>query len=363
MTTEYDTLTSFISDSISSPSSLESTIIIEASTHPPTPHPSCILTSPPDDDLPLTSLASIPSDDLHPGVMSVDIPIFAHHLWELPKQIDLDLMLDCLKDSRLASTLDAHMDIGSPLYSLYKIFMQIACLNNLYSTNSLITQIVLWATITRDVKEHLEGEVLLALQQLGMPEFIADIEWYLWKIAPTIVWEPSTPSASSSPLNSEEKDLVETMEINWRGHDGNIPLAPSHPRYHEACFACRRLGHRHVNCCYYQCPRCLEWSPNHTQGCCPRNCTNQICRPSTSSSGSSHQPSSSSPLPTRPRPLIERMSSGAIRWRSARIHCPAPCHCTTPITRNDNDDLGLVWDEMAYANTSGSPGLEYRGYN
>ena len=88
-------------------------------------------------------------------------------------------MLDRLKDSCLASTLDAHMDIGSPLYSLYKIFMQIARLDNLYSTNSSIAQISLWATITQDVKEHLEGEVLLVLQQLGMLGFIADIEWYL----------------------------------------------------------------------------------------------------------------------------------------------------------------------------------------
>ena len=313
MTTEYDTLTSFISDSISSPSSLESTIIIKASTHPPTPHPSCILTSPPDDDLPLTSLASIPSDDLHPGVTSVDVPIFAHHLWELPEQIDLDLMLDCLKDSRLASTLDAHMDIGSPLYSLYKIFMQIACLNNLYSTNLLITQIVLWATITRDVKEHLEGEVLLALQQLGMLGFIADIEQYLWEITPTIVREPSTPFTSSSPLNSEERDLIETMEINWKGHDRNIPLTLSHLWYHGACFTCCRLGHRRVNCHYYQCPRCLEWFPNHTQGCCLWNHKNQDRHPSASSLSSSHQPSSPSPLPIWPCPLIERMSSGAIK--------------------------------------------------
>ena len=315
MTTKYNTLTSSLSDSISSPSSLEPTIIIEASTHPPTPHPSYILTPPSDDNLPPTSLASTPSDDLHPGVMSVDVPIYAHHLQELPKQIDLDLMLDCLKDSHLASTFDAHMDIGSPLYSLYKIFMQIACLDNLYSTNSSIAQIALWATITWDVKEHLEGEVLLTLQQLGMPEFIADIEWYLWEIAPTIVQEPSTPSASSSQLNSEERDLIEMMEINWKGHDGNIPLTLSHLRYHEACFTCRWLGHRCVNCPYYQCPRCLEWSPNHTQGRCLLNCKNQDRRLATSSSGSFHQPSSPSSLSTWPCPLIERMSSGAIRQR------------------------------------------------
>ena len=363
MTTEYDTFTSSISDSISSPSSLEPTIIIEASTRPPTPHPIHILTPPSDDDLPPIFLASTPSDDLHPGVTSVDVPIFAHHLQELPEQIDLDLMLDHLKDSHLASTLDAHMDIGSPLYSLYKIFMQITHLNNLYSTNSSIAQIALWATITRDVKEHLEGKVLLALQQLGMLEFIADVERYLWQIAPTIVQEPSIPSTTSFPLNPEERDLIEMMEINWRGHDENIPLTPSHPWYHEACFACRRLGHRCVNCHYNQCPRCLEWFPNHTQGHCPQNHKNQNCRPSASLSGSSHQPLSPSPLPTWPRPLIERMSNRAIRQHSTRIHCSAPCRCITPITRDDNDDLDLVWDETAYTNTSGSPGPEYGGYN
>ena len=196
-----------------------------------------------------------------------------------------------------------------------------------------------------------------------MLEFIADIEQYLWEIALAIVREPSTSSASSSPLNSEERDLIETMEINWNGHDRNIPLMLSHPRYHEACFTCHQLGHRCVNCCYYQCSRCLEWSPNHTQGRCLQNCKNQDCRPSTSSSGSSHQPLSPSPLPTRPHPLIKRMSSGAIRRYSAYIHCPTPRRHTTPIIRNNNDDLDLVWDETAYANTLDSPGPEYGGYN
>ena len=257
--------------SISSPSSLEtSSPIIEAITRPSTPHPIVTFTPPLEDDLPPTSLASTPSEDLHPGILSIDVPTYAHRLWELPTQLDLDLMLDRLKDSHLASTLDTHMDIGSPLYALYKIFLQVERLETLYAISTSITQMDLWATLVCSIKDNLEGEILLVLQQLGMPEFIANVERYLWEIAPNVV-PPPTPSASSSPLGSEEQRLVETMEANWLGHDGTTPLTPSHPCYRESCFACQRIGHIRIHCHYYQCPTCLEWAPGHTQGRCPAN--------------------------------------------------------------------------------------------
>ena len=259
--------------SVSSPSSLEtSSPVIKAITRPPTPHPITAFTPPLEDDLPPTSLASTLSEDLHPGTLLVDVPTYAHRLWELPTQLDLDLMLDRLKDSHLASTLDAHMDIGSPIYTLYKIFLQVECLEALYTISTSVTQIDLWATLVCSIKDNLEGEILLVLQQLGMPKFIADVERYLWEIALSVI-HPPTPSASSSPLGSEEQHLVETLEANWLGHDGTIPLTPSHPRYRELCFACRQLGHVRVNCHYYQCPTCLKWAPGHTQGRCPSNRT------------------------------------------------------------------------------------------
>ena len=201
-------------DSISSPSSLKPSSIIEPVTHPPTPHPLVTTTPPPDDYLPPTSIALTPSDDLHPGVMSVDVPIYVHHLHELPTQFDLDLMLDCLKDSCLAFTLGTHMDVGSPLYSLYKAFLQVAHLDTLHILHTSIAQIDLWATVIRNVKENLEGEILLALQQLGMTNFLTDIEHYLWEITPNVVHKSSTPSALSSPLGSKEQRLIETMEQN-----------------------------------------------------------------------------------------------------------------------------------------------------
>ena len=130
------------------------------------------------------------------------------------------------------------MDVGLPLYSLYKVFLQIACLDALYTLHTSIAQIDLWATVIWNVKDNLEGEILLALQQVGMPEFLADVECYLWQIAPNIIHEPSTPSTSSSPLGSEKQRLIEAMEQNWCEHDGTVPLTPLHPCYHDACFAC-----------------------------------------------------------------------------------------------------------------------------
>ncbi|KIJ15231.1 hypothetical protein PAXINDRAFT_12145 [Paxillus involutus ATCC 200175] len=47
----------------------------------------------------------------------------------------------------------------------------------------------------------------------------------------------------------EATDQAERQEVI----DG-YPLSPSHPRYHSSCYQCRRLGHIHINCEWYQCP-------------------------------------------------------------------------------------------------------------
>ena len=64
--------------SVSSSSLLEPSSVIESVTHPPTPHPNAIFTPTVEDDLPPTSIASTPSEDLHPGILSIDIPTYAN---------------------------------------------------------------------------------------------------------------------------------------------------------------------------------------------------------------------------------------------------------------------------------------------
>lgn len=126
--------------SISSPSSITDTLpIVETSTQPASlMYPSSPLVE--QENLPPVSIATTQSEDLscsHVGIHSVDIPIYAHHLVnDFPDEQTNTYLLSQLLNSHLASTLDRHMDMGSPLYALYKAFLQCHCLATLISTNT-----------------------------------------------------------------------------------------------------------------------------------------------------------------------------------------------------------------------------------
>ena len=112
------------------------------------------------------------------------------------------------------------MDMRSPLYALYKAFLQCHCLATLISTNTANTHHVLCKQILHSIHEELEGDLFLAMYQLGMPAFTDNVEQYckdLSDVSPTFA--PNTPTASS-PLSDEELQAIEQSEAHWTGNFG-----------------------------------------------------------------------------------------------------------------------------------------------
>ena len=158
------------------------------------------------------------------------------------------------------------------------------------------------------------------MHQLGMTDFIVDLDRYLKELASTqnlieeaaIAFKNSTPSASSSPLTKEEEVALEHTDIWWTGSNHDASLSRDHPQYHETCFQCRKLGHIRVDCSLYKCPTCFKWSPGHIQARCPLRRRTPSRQPSSSSSsgrGPSRRPQHSSCMVTTKSRLASRISS------------------------------------------------------
>ena len=211
--------------SIWSPSSLTDTLpVIKSSTRPATPIDP---TSPfiKQEYLPPTFVTTTQSEELPhsvAGILSVDVPVYAHRLVnDFPDEQTNTYLSSQLLDSHLASTLDRHMDMGSPLYALYKAFFQCHCLATLISTNTADAHHALCKQILHSIHEELEGDLFLAMYQLGMPAFTDDVEHYCRELSdasPTFT--PNTPTVSSSPPTNKELHAIERSEAHWTGNFG-----------------------------------------------------------------------------------------------------------------------------------------------
>ena len=264
-TSSIPSITSTMSTtSISSPSSLTNTLpLIESSTQPATSiNPMSPFTE--QEYLPHTSVSTTQSEEFPAtGILSVNIPIYAHCLVnDFPDEQTNAYLSSQLLDSHLASTLDGHMDMGSPLYALYKAFLQCHRLATFVSTTTADAHHALCKQILCSIHEELEGDLFLAMYQLGMPVFADDVEHYCRELSdasPTFA--PNTPTASSSPLTDEELHAIKRSEAHWTGNFGQTPSSPDHPRFDEACFHCHHLGHIRIHCQFYTCPTCLRNAP------------------------------------------------------------------------------------------------------
>ena len=316
LTSSIPLITSTMSiTSITSPSSITNTFpIIEPSTQLVSPmHPTSPLVE--QETLPPMSIATIQSDDFpHSpiGIHSIDIPIYAHRLVNnFPDKQTNAYLSSQLLDSHLATTLDGHMDMGSPLYTLYKAFLQCHCLSTLVSTTTTNAHHALCKQILYSIHEELEGDLFLAMYQLEMLAFADDMKQYCKDLSDaSSILAPNMPTVFSSPLSDEELQAVEWSEAHWTSNFGQTPLFLDHPCYDEACFHCHCLGHIKINCQFYTCPMCLCNVSDHVQNHCPLHCHFNPTHTTSSSSSSSNQSNSSTrSICLVPPSLADRLSS------------------------------------------------------
>ena len=353
--------------SILSPSCLTDTLlIVEPSTQPTSlVDPTFPLVE--QEVLPPVSITTSQSDNLSHysgGIHSIDIPIYAHRLVNNFHNEQTNTYLSSqLLDSRLATTLDRHMDMESPLYALYKAFLQCHRLVTLVSTNTANAHHALCKQILCSIHEELEGDLFLAMYQLGMPAFTNDVEQYCKELSDASSTLAPNTSTASSFLSDEELHAIEHSEAHWTGNFGRTLLSPDHPCFDEAYFHCHCLGHIRINCQFYTCPTCLCNAPNHIQNRCPlHHCYNPTHTLSSLSSSSNHSISSTESIHPVPPLLADRLSSLPPRWTFCRprhihtttacIHTPSIrfCDVCPPTLGTDDDD---IYDTDAWRNING----------
>ena len=212
------------------------------------------------------------------------IPLYAHTLRDdFPDSQDIKKLSDYLRSPAFALSIDSFLDIGSPLYALRRAYLKNSHLCLMSTNISPFPQQTVLSRLIREVYLEIEGSLVMAMYQLGMLEFLEDIDRYMLELShrnspdssPSFVTALSTCtsssniSASSSPLMSDKERVLQRVESWWTGGNLQVPLPSTHLRYHQACHFCHRLGHYRNQCPVYQCPHSTRWAPGHNPNRCP----------------------------------------------------------------------------------------------
>ena len=370
---ETTTIMSYNATTVSSPSSLSSSIVDDTSRPLSTrPEAGWGSPSPAPDSFPPITLATVPT-----SIHSVTIPLYAHTLRDdFPDSQDIKKLSDYLRSPAFTLSIDSFLDISSPLYALHRAYLKNSH-PRLMSTNvSPSPQQTVLSRLIREVYLEIEGSLVMAMYQLGMLEFLEDIDRYMLELsrrnspdssssfvtALSTRTSSSNISASSSPLVSDEERVLQRVESWWTGGNAQVPLPSTHPRYHQACHSCHRLGHYRNQCPVYQCPSCTCWAPGHNPNRCPLH-----RRPIPRS-------------PTDSSPTTSRRSSGSSR--RSPVPTPPPHHSHSPYPQpyrphnrnhspiSDQDDIDVyedisgdgVIDSVGWSNITGSPCGSELGY-
>ena len=187
-----------------------------------------------------------------------------------------------------------------------------------------------------------------------------------WSISPppVVILSPCPPTP---PHFFEKRHAFEqTQEAAERAsqveafHNQTDPvLPPSHPRYNDACFFCRREGHQKKECCLYQCPKCLCFTPGHPQTFCHRGHRSPPPPIPSSPSRSSHcscsfhnSCSDSLHLPSEILTFLRNSAAQQQVNVEARLCNAVQTVSTSAPTSDFSDD---VFNNSAYANMTESP--------
>ena len=239
-------------------------------------------------------------------------------------------LVTTITDPYLTVLFNHYFDDRCPFEALYKAYLQIEHLsitiNSPFTTRNSIALTI--KHIAHDVQTQLQAELASVMHQLGMTDFIINLDRYLKELASTqnLIKEAtasknSTPSTSSSPLTQEEQIAIIHTKVWWTDSNNDVSLAHNHPCYHETCFQYRKLRHIHVNCYLYQCSTCLKTSPCHIQAHCPLKChmpSQQALYSSSTDGGPSHHPQHSSCMVTI-KPCLTSCISSAHHSHSSSL--------------------------------------------
>ena len=130
--------------------------------------------SPAPDSFPPVSLATV----LTP-IHSVTIPLYAHTLRDdFPDARDIKKLSDYLRSPAFALSIDSFLDFGSPLYALQRTYLKNSHLHLMSTNISPSPQQTVLSHLIREVYLEIEGSLVMAMYQLGMLEFLEDIDRY-----------------------------------------------------------------------------------------------------------------------------------------------------------------------------------------
>ena len=171
---------------------------------------------------PLAISSPPPTIEIHP-VLFIDVPVHCHHLHSFPTPTEHATLITAITDPHLAVPFNHYFDDGCPFEALYKAYLQVECLgiiiNSPFTTQNAITPMV--KHIACNVQTQLRAELISVMHQLGMTDFIVNLDRYLKELASTqnLIKEAaatsknSTPSASLSPLTKEEEVALEHTDV------------------------------------------------------------------------------------------------------------------------------------------------------